>query len=131
MRRPRGEPDEQTVDGDVVAVADEPGEEGIVQSATNIERAVENALENLAPHHLKRLVLMTDGNENTGRMRRLAARLKKENVQVYAVPLNTRANRDVWIESLMAPSQVASEQQFPVEVHVYSQDAAMAHIELR
>src|SRR5439155_185839 len=114
-----------------VSIGEKAGTGAIAQSATNIEGAIENALENFAPHHLKRLVLMTDGNENLGRIAGMVSRLKRENVQVYAVPLHARANRDVWIESIMAPSAVASEEQFPVEVHVYSQVSAMAHIELR
>jgi len=104
---------------------------GILQNATNIEGAVGNALENFAPHHLKKLVLLTDGNENVGSIAGIASRLRKENVQVFAVPLHGRAERDVWIESVMAPLNVASEEQFPVEVHVYSQESATAHVELR
>jgi Ca-activated chloride channel homolog len=112
-----------------VSVGDKPG--AIAQSATNIEGAIENAIANFAPHHLKRLVLMTDGNENLGRISGMVSRLKRENVQVYAVPLHARAGRDLWIESIMAPSAVTSEEQFPLEVHVYSQVNAAAHIELR
>src|SRR5437773_5162939 len=51
-----------------VSIGEKPGTGAIAQSATNIEGAIENALENFAPHHLKRLVLMTDGNENLGRI---------------------------------------------------------------
>ena len=114
-----------------VSVADKAGTGAIVQNGTNIEGALVSALENFAPNHLKRLVLMTDGNENVGRIAAMTSRLKRENVQVYTVPLNARANHDVWIESILAPSDVASEEQFPLEVHVYSQESAAAHIELR
>src|SRR5690242_12513268 len=74
---------------------------------------------------------MTECNEELGRIAAIASRLKRENVRVFAVPLHARANRDVWIESILAPSAVASEEQFPVEVHVYSQEDTAAHIELK
>src|SRR5438105_12873353 len=114
-----------------VPIGDKPGTGAIVQSGTNIEGALENALENFASHHLKRLVLLTDGNENVGRISGMASRLKRENVQVYAVPLHERANHDVWIESIMGRSDVAHEEQCPLEVHVYSQEGETAHIDLR
>src|SRR3989449_10123880 len=49
---------------EAVGVAENPTDDAIGQSATNIEVAVDSALQNFAPHHLKRLVLITDGNEN-------------------------------------------------------------------
>jgi Ca-activated chloride channel homolog len=103
----------------------------IGEAATSVEGALESALQNFAPHHLKRLVLMTDGNENIGRMTGMVSRLRSEGVQVYAVPLRTRSDGDVWIENVMGPSNVTSEEQFPVEVHVYSQKNMSARVELR
>jgi uncharacterized membrane protein len=93
----------------------------IDQTSTNIEDAVGQALGSFAPHHLKRLVLLTDGNENSGRMMTQLPRLKQAGVRVYTVPMGARANRDVWVETVMAPAQVPAEETFPMEVHVYSQ----------
>src|SRR5262245_2924292 len=64
-----------------VNVAEDPGDDAIGQSATNIEGAVEKALQNFPPHHLKRLVLITDGNENLGHMSDMISRLKTEGVR--------------------------------------------------
>src|SRR5437773_10509555 len=36
------------------------------RAGTNIERALETALHNFAPHYLKHLVLITDGHETSG-----------------------------------------------------------------
>src|SRR5438477_3309654 len=51
-----------------VQVTDETVAGSVDQSGTNIEQAIDDALRNFAPYHLKRLVLLTDGNENSGRM---------------------------------------------------------------
>ena len=46
----------------------------IDQSGTNIEAAVDSAVQTFPPHHLKRLVLVTDGNENSGHMMNMLTR---------------------------------------------------------
>jgi Ca-activated chloride channel homolog len=114
-----------------VEIADNPGPEVIGETATNIEAAVDTALQNFAPHHLKRLVLMTDGNENAGRVATMVSRLKAEGVQVHTMPLRARSDHDVWIETVMAPSDVTSEEQFPIEVHVFSQINTSGRVEVR
>ena len=103
----------------------------IDQSATNLEDAVDRALRTFAPHHLKRLVLISDGNENAGHITSMLPRLKQEGVHAYTVPLQTRTNHDVWVEDVLAPSYVAAEEPFPVEVHVYSQVEGSGEVELK
>src|SRR5437879_10965907 len=115
----------------VVEVANESSRGSIDQSATDIEGAIDTAIRSFAPHHLKRLVLISDGNENSGHMLDMLSRLKAENIHVYAVPSPARTNRDVWVENIMAPSQVTAEELFPAEVHVYSQAETPAEVEIR
>jgi uncharacterized membrane protein len=114
-----------------VEIAENAGVSVVGQIATNIESAIDTALQSFPPHHLKRLVLLTDGNENLGKMGTIVSRLKGEGVQVYTVPLRTRSEGDVWIESIMAPAEVTSDEQFALEVHVYSENDAAANVELR
>jgi Ca-activated chloride channel homolog len=103
----------------------------IDQSGTNIEDAINEALRSFPPYHLKRLVLLTDGNENSGRMMSQVPRLKQDGVRVYTVPMGARANRDVWVETVMAPTQVTAEETFPMEVHVYSQADTAGEVEVK
>jgi uncharacterized membrane protein len=103
----------------------------IDQSATDIESAFETAIRSFSPHHLKRLVLLSDGNENTGHMMSMLSRLKSEGIHVYTVPSQARSNRDAWIENIMAPAEVTAEELFPLEVHVYSQSETAAEVEIR
>src|SRR5207237_3905475 len=42
-----------------------------------------------------------------------------------------RTNRDVWVENILAPSEVTAEELFPLEAHVYSQTDAAAEVEIK
>ena len=101
------------------------------QGKTDLSGALDRALRTFEPHHLKRAVLISDGNDNSGDLASALARLKRENVHVYTSPLETRAHKDVWIETIMAPPAVTAEEQFPVEVHVYSQSESAGTVQLR
>jgi hypothetical protein len=84
-----------------VQVASTASANTIDQSGTNIENAIDTAIRSFAPHHLKRLVLLSDGNENSGHMMDMLARLKSEGIHVYTVPSQARTNRDVWVENIL------------------------------
>src|SRR5438876_4744188 len=114
-----------------VQVASQSSQGSIDQSATDIEGAIDTAVRSFAPHHLKRLVLISDGNENSGHMLNMLSRLKSENVHVYTVPSQARTNRDVWVENIMAPAEVTAEELFPLEAHVYSQTETTAEVEIK
>jgi uncharacterized membrane protein len=101
------------------------------QDATDISNALGRALRNLAPNHLKRIVLFSDGNENAGDVTTVLPRLNREKTRVFTIPLEARVDRDVWIETLLAPAAVTADEQFPVEAHVYSQMDAEAVVEVR
>jgi len=103
----------------------------IDQSGTDIEDAIDTAIRSFAPHHLKRLVLLSDGNENSGHMMNVLSRLKSEGIHVYTMPSPARTNRDVWVENILAPAEVTAEELFPVEAHVYSQGETSAEVEIR
>lgn len=114
-----------------VRVADAASGGSIDQSGTDIENAIDTAIRSFAPHHLKRLVLLSDGNENSGHMMDMLSRLKSEGIHVYTVPSQARTNRDVWVENIMAPAQVTSEELFPLEAHIYSQTETTGEVEIK
>lgn len=113
-----------------VEIADRPGQQGIDQGATNIEDALDRAARALGPNHLKRLVLLTDGNQNAGDVKNILPKLKHEGIRVFTVPAPVRANRDLWVENILVPTHATAEELFPVDVHVYSQAEADAELEL-
>src|SRR5215831_4831434 len=73
-----------------VQVASSASRGSIDQSGTDIENAMDTAIRSFAPHHLKRLVLLSDGNENSGHMMNMLSRLKSEGIHVYTVPSQAR-----------------------------------------
>jgi hypothetical protein len=101
------------------------------RTGTNIERAVEMALHSFSPHYLKHLVLITDGHETSGHLLDELQALEQKGVRVYSVPLEERTSRDVRVEALSAPQDVATEELFPVHVQVYSQITTDAEVRLR
>jgi len=101
------------------------------QTATDISGALDHALRSFAPNHLKHIVLISDGNENSGELSAILPKLNRENVRVFTAPLEPRLERDVWIESMLAPASVTADEQFPVEVHVYSQFETSSTVEVK
>jgi uncharacterized membrane protein len=114
-----------------VQVSVENREGAVNQTETDLAGALDRALRSFAPSHLKRVVLISDGNENSGDLSRALARLSRENARVYTTPLESRVHGDVWVEGILTPPAVTADEQFPIEVHVYSQRPASGAIELR
>ena len=114
-----------------VQVTDRPAEGVIDQSATDLEGALAEASRSFAPHHLKRLVLFSDGNENAGNVKDKILRLKEENVRIFTRPIPARSGTDAWVETVMAPTEVTQDELFPLEVHVHSQVSGSGEVEIR
>jgi uncharacterized membrane protein len=113
-----------------VQVSGERREGAVDRSETNLAGALDRALRSFAPNHLRRAVLITDGNDNSGDLAAALARMNREGVHVYTRPIESRVHRDSWIETILVPSSVTADEQFPVEVHVYSQFSTSATVEL-
>lgn len=107
------------------------GRDAIDQSETNIASALNGALHQFAPDHLKRLVLISDGNETSGDVAEVLQRLRQEHVPVFTLPLGTKSDQDAWIETVMTPPKVTADEQFPVEVHIFSPSSTSGEIEIR
>lgn len=103
----------------------------IDQRKTALPEAIDHAIRLFAPEHLKKLILLSDGNANTGRLESAIEHLRQEGVQVYTRALASRTTRDAWIESVMLPETIIPEEVFPVEVHLYSQFPTSAGVELK
>jgi hypothetical protein len=92
---------------------------------------LERALQGFKPNYLKRLILLSDGNENQGEVSTLLPRLRQQNVEVFTIPMTSRSTQDVWVESLAAPARVNADEQFPLELHVVSPSGTTAKVEIR
>ena len=106
------------------------GADVLDQSQTNLERALLEALHNLAPHHRKRLVLFSDGNATEGELARAVARARAEDVRVFSVPADVRAPGDAWIEAVDLPDVVSVDEPVEAVVRVFSRDQTRGRVEL-
>jgi uncharacterized membrane protein len=106
-------------------------EKTINQTETDLAAALDSALRAFSPGHLRRAVLISDGNDNSGDLARALATLNRENVHVYTHALESRHQKDAWVEAILTPASVTADEQFPVEVHVYSQTSVVGNVTLR
>jgi hypothetical protein len=89
---------------------------------TNISAALKMALASFPEDTGKRIVLISDGNENLGNAEEQARLAKSLNVQIDVVPLGAgqRNEEEVLIERVQAPSIVEQGSRVPIRVLVRS-----------
>jgi len=102
----------------------------IDRSATNLEIAVAQALRTFDPRYLKRLVLITDGNENSGDIMKILGRVQEEGVRIFAMPATVRGAGDSWIETIDLPDGIREQEPVLATVQVFSRVATTATVEL-
>lgn len=100
------------------------------QGATNIERALDEALLGLDPDRIDRLVLMTDGNATRGDVWRVLPRLQARHVRLFAIPAPGRAQRDAWIDAIDLPPDTRRDEPVAVTVRVVSESSTPATLRL-
>jgi Mg-chelatase subunit ChlD len=74
------------------------------RSGTDIEAALQLAMDLLPPSGDRRILLVTDGAETAGDMRAALPRLRAEGIPVTVVPLASGAGKGVRVVSLRVPS---------------------------
>ena len=115
----------------VATARDVDADSGVInQGATNLERALDQALLGFKPDAVKRLVLFTDGNQTDGDVWKVVPRLKAEGVRVFAFPATPRTTSDAWVESIEAPDIVHRDEPVTVTVRVVSQRQARGRVRL-
>lgn len=100
------------------------------QDATNIERALDEALLGLDPDRIDRLVLMTDGNATRGDAWRVLPRLQARHVRLYAIAAPGRAPGDAWIDAIDLPPDTRRDEPVAVTVRVVSESSTPAVLRL-
>lgn len=73
---------------------------------TNIEASLRLAGSMLSNEKQKKVILITDGNENVGNMIKKGEELKRRGVPVDVIPIAGQPKKDVKISSFSAPSQM-------------------------
>jgi Ca-activated chloride channel family protein len=100
-------------------------------NATDIQRALQAAMAQIGEGRQGRILLISDGNENRGESARLLPVLRRQGVQVWAVPVNLpRGRNEVYVSDLKLPRVVDSAEGFEIRAVVESLREAAARIRL-
>ena len=105
-----------------------PGDGG---RATSLERAVSEALASLPAGLIRRVVLISDGNENTGSIVRATWQARELGIPIDTFALSGRAKPGLRLDSVSFPGQVFSGEKFPVDLTIEAPSAVKATVELR
>jgi Mg-chelatase subunit ChlD len=99
-------------------------------SATNIAAAIRAGLAVLPPSSARRLVLLTDGQENQERADTASALAAAAGVQILAVPLESTRGPEVLVRALDAPAQLREGERFTVSAQIEANVATTATLYL-
>ncbi|MEM9367392.1 MAG: VWA domain-containing protein [Planctomycetota bacterium] len=98
--------------------------------ATNLEAALNLAQASMPEDTARRVVIVTDGNENMGAARAMARRLVQSGVGIDVVPVETEAASEVLVEKIDLPTDIRKGQPFEARIVVdhqlYAKDGSSA-----
>ena len=103
----------------------------IDRRGTDLEAALNAARAELAPGHVPRIVLFSDGHATAGDTAAAIARAALHRIPVSVEPLAVRSLGDTWIDTVELPDRVVAGSPFTATVKVGSQRTAAALVELR
>jgi Ca-activated chloride channel family protein len=98
--------------------------------ATSLERAVSEAVASLPAGLIRRVVLISDGNENTGSIVRATWQAQQLGIPIDTYALNGRVKPGLRLDTVSLPGQVFSGEKFPVDLTIESPAAANATVEI-
>jgi Ca-activated chloride channel family protein len=96
--------------------------------ATNLEEALQLALDTFPSQGQRRILLISDGNETQGHALSEALRARESGVAVFTVPAGGTAPLSVQVESVASPQDVFSGERFPMTLRLDSGDDMKARI---
>src|ERR1700676_1292578 len=96
--------------------------------ATDIESAMQLALSTFPAQGARRILLISDGNENRGHALTEALRARERGVAFFTVPAGGTAPLSVQVESVASPQDVFSGERFPMTLRLGSGSAMKARI---
>jgi Mg-chelatase subunit ChlD len=109
--------------------ADQPVD-AIMQSATDIEAALDESLGALSRDRVKRIVLLSDGNATNGAVANVLPRLKSAGVRVFALAAKPYGAGDVWVDGIEVPDRLRSDEPTKIAVRVLSPVKTRAEVSL-
>lgn len=101
-----------------------------VTTATNLEKAVETAMGIYPSGAGKRMVLITDGQENEGNLKEMVSQVTASKVDVQVMRLEKEDAQEVYVDSVTIPEQVDVGDHFQVQVTIVSNVNTTAEVSL-
>ena len=106
------------------------GRPGGAGSGTNLQSAVQLAYGLYPPGTLRRMVILSDGNETTGSLLSEVRRARDLGVRISAVTPSSRVPGDVIVKELVLPERLKVGEPFKVRAHVWAAQPTKAQIKL-
>jgi Ca-activated chloride channel family protein len=98
---------------------------------TDIQTALQAALAQLGDGGQRRILLISDGNENRDESSQILPLLRAQGAQVWSVPVGlTRGRNEIYLSDLTLPQQVDSAEGFEINGTLQSLRAAPARVKL-
>lgn len=126
-RHPRVVPDGNALTQMVTAT----GETAVDRSGSDLDAALAAARAELAPGHVPRLVVFSDGRTTSGDVAAAVSQLAAAGIPVHVFPLAPRDLGDTWVEALRLPARLAPGGLIAAIVDVGSQRATSAVVEIK
>ncbi len=98
--------------------------------ATSLEAAIREASAAMPSGMVPRLVLISDGKENSGSVARAAWQARQLGIPIDTYPLAGRAQPRLQLESVRLPTVAFTGERFPIEISVQSPEKATGTLEL-
>ena len=103
----------------------------VKQDGTDLERALRQARAEVAPGHVGRIVLFSDGHPTGGDLESALARLAADGISVSVEPLAPRDLGDVWVDRIVLPDRLTAGALVTATVEIGSQRGVSGVVELR
>jgi len=98
--------------------------------ATDLESSIEEAISSLPSGLVPRLVLVSDGKENSGSITRAAWQAQRLGIPIDTVPMQGRPEPSLRLESVTVPTTAFTGEQFPVDLNIVSPAAVSGSVQI-
>lgn len=102
----------------------------ILESGTNIEQAVSTAMALFPDGSAKRMVILTDGAENSGNVAEIATSVSSANIEIKIKDIESNVEEEVYVSDVSIPETISEGDQFDVTVDVVATEPANATVSL-
>ena len=103
---------------------------GEAGEGTDLDAAIREALTSFPADLLPRLLLISDGKENTGSVTRAAWQAQRLGIPIDTIPLHGRPQPALRLESVTIPTIGFTGEQFPIDLDLSSPEAVSATVEI-